>query len=138
MPNHFHFMIKQKNKNSIDTFMQSLSTRYTMHFNRKNKRVGPLYQGVYKAVLIDSDEQLIHLSRYIHKQALALQGETLQSLSEQPNSYLDYIERRKTEWVHPEEVLSFFSKTNPSLSYESFVKQEEDLSLIHDFTLEED
>lgn len=54
MPNHFHFFIKQTDENAIDTFMNSLGTRYTMYFNRKYKRVGKLYQGVYKAVSVIS------------------------------------------------------------------------------------
>ena len=77
MPNHFHFFIKQKSADSIDKFVQSLSTRYTIYFNQKYKRVGSLFQGVYKAVLVISEPQFLYLSRYIHKQALALQGETL-------------------------------------------------------------
>jgi putative transposase len=135
MPNHFHFFIKQKSEVSIDKFMQSLCTRYTMYFNKKYKRVGSLFQGVYKAVLVTSDPQFLHLSRYIHKQALALQGETLQA---QPCSYPEYLGKRNTEWVHPEEVLASFSKTNHSLSYEAFVGEEEDLALIRDIILEED
>lgn len=73
MPNHFHFFLKQKSMGAIDKFMNSLGTRYTMYFNRKYKRVGSLYQGVYKAVPITSDAQFVYLSKYIHKQGLALQ-----------------------------------------------------------------
>ena len=69
MPNHFHFLIKQAKAESIDRFMNSLCTRYTMYFNRKYKRVGSLYQDVYKAVLVSSEPQLLHLTRYIHNQA---------------------------------------------------------------------
>jgi len=61
MPNHFHFFIKQKSAGSMDKFMNSLGTRYTMYFNKKYKRVGSLYQGVYKAVLVDSDVQFLYL-----------------------------------------------------------------------------
>ena len=67
MPNHFHFLVKQNSANGIDRFMNSLGTRYTMYFNRKYKRVGSLYQDVYKAVMVGSDEQLLHLTRYIHR-----------------------------------------------------------------------
>lgn len=70
MPNHFHFFLKQKNSTSINQFLQSLGTRYTMYFNRKHKRVGSLYQDIYKAVSIETEEQLIYLSKYIHKQAI--------------------------------------------------------------------
>ncbi|MBI2590592.1 MAG: transposase [Candidatus Blackburnbacteria bacterium] len=118
MPNHFHLLVKQKSSNAIDSFMNSLSTRYTLFFNRKYKRVGSLHQDVYKAVMVESDEQLTHLTRYVHKQALPLQGDPLQA---QPSSYPEYCGMRKTEWVHPEEVLAYFSKKNPQLSYQEFM-----------------
>ena len=137
MPNHFHFFVKQKSLNSIDKFMNSLCTRYTMYFNKKYKRVGSLYQGVYKAVLIENEPQFLHLSRYIHKQALAFQGQALQSYEKQPSSYLEYIGSRKTEWIHPEEILSYFSENSPSLSYEAFVRQEDDFEILNHLTLEE-
>src|SRR3989338_5383890 len=137
MPNHFHLLIKQKSSGSIDIFMNSLATRYTMYFNRKYKRVGPLYQDVYKAVLVTREEQLLHLTRYIHKQALALQGDALErGLTEQPSSYLDYVGKRKTEWVKPAEILAYFSKTNPRFSYAAFVKQQDDFSLISKLVME--
>jgi|SRR3989344_630361 len=137
MPNHFHLLIKQKSSGSIDIFMNSLATRYTMYFNSKYKRVGPLYQDVYKAVLVNTDEQLLHLTRYIHKQALASKGDALQSWETQPCSYPEYANDRKTVWIQPEEVLGYFSKTNPALSYQAFVKETEDLELIGDILLEE-
>jgi putative transposase len=135
MPNHFHLFIKQKTTEAIDEFMRSLSVRYTMYFNRKNDRVGALFQGVYKAVLVSTDEQLLQLSRYIHKQAISLQGETLQG-DHQPSSYLEYIGMRETAWVHPEDILSFFSNTNPKFSYETFVKESEDNTSLTNLTLE--
>jgi len=137
MQNHFHFFVKQKDQNSIDKFMNSLCTRYTMYFNKKYKRVGSLYQGVYKAVLIKNENQFLHLSRYIHKQALAFQGQALEGWTKQPSSYMDYIGKRKTEWVKPDEVLSYFSKENPSLSYQAFVKEQDDFDILTDLTLEE-
>ena len=138
MPNHLHFLIKQTKEDSIDRFMSSLGTRYTMYFNKKYKRVGTLCQGVYKAVLVETDEQLLHLTRYIHKQALASQGETLRSWKAgQPCSYAEYLGERKTEWVKPQEVLTFFSKTNPKLSYEDFMKQEKYTEPIARLTLED-
>lgn len=135
MPNHFHFLVKQKSAQTIDQFMNSLATRYTMYFNHKYKRVGSLYQGVYKAVMVTTDEQLLHLTRYIHKQALALQGEAWEA--KQPCSYPEYIGKRKTAWIKPEEVLAYFSKTNPNLSYKSFVGQTDDTSLIQKLILED-
>ncbi len=137
MPNHFHFMVHQNSAETIDRFTNSLGTRYTMYFNKKYKRVGPLYQGVYKAVLIESDEHLLHLSRYIHRNPLALQGVALQTLSQQPSSYADYIGERKIAWVHPESILDHFSSSSPQRSYQSFVEQiDESPELIADILLE--
>lgn len=142
MPNHFHLFIKQKNPLSIDKFMQSLATRYTMYFNKKHRRVGFLYQDIYKAVLIDHEEQFIYLSKYIHKQAIthsATKGPTLQGWEEwQPSSIQEYLGLRKTDWVHPEEILTYFSKTNPNLSYKSFVNDQDDFSIIQSKLIEEE
>lgn len=138
MPNHFHLFIKQKNSQSIDKFMNSLCTRYTMYFNKKYRRVGSLYQGVYKAVIIEREDQFVYLSKYIHKQAIihsSLQGQALQGWN-QPCSYSEYLGNRKTEWIHPEEILSYFSKNNPKLSYKSFVEESDDFSLIQKKLLE--
>lgn len=137
MPNHYHFLLHQNSENGIDTFMNSFGSRYTRYFNKKHKRVGTLYQDVYKAVRVTSDEQLLHLTRYIHRNPLSLasKGEVLQgsphtSYTLRPSSYPEYIGQRKTAWVQPEEVLAFFSKTNPKLSYYSFVNQQEDMEII--------
>src|SRR3989344_1863558 len=135
MPNHFHLFVKQKNAGSIDKFMNSLCTRYTMYFNKKYKRVGHLYQGVYKAVAVENEEQYLYLTKYIHRQALASQGQTLQ---DQPSSYEDYLGLRHTEWVKPKEILSHFSETSPSLSYRSFVEQEDDFSNIQHSIIDEE
>lgn len=130
MPNHFHFFVKQKSANSIDKFMNSLATRYTMYFNRKYKRVGSLYQAVYKAVLVTTEDYFLHLSRYIHKQALNLGDH-------QPCSYPEYVGLRKTLWIKPDEVLNYFSRTNQFLSYQNFVEQQEENEKLKDLTLED-
>lgn len=130
MPNHFHFFIKQKSAGTIDKFMNSLATRYTMYFNRKYKRVGSLYQDVYKAVLVTSEKHFVYLSKYIHKQALELG-------KDQPSSLPEYLKLRKTSWINPEEVLSYFSETNPSLAYKNFINEADDLGNLEKLTLEE-
>lgn len=66
MPNHFHFLIKQLKEGGVSEFISKLINSYTKYYNIKFDRVGPLLQGQFKAVLIESDEQLIHVSRYIH------------------------------------------------------------------------
>ena len=140
MPNHFHLQVKQESSNAIDLFMNSLGTRYTMYFNKKDKRVGPLYQSVYKAVLVESDEQLLYLTSYIHRNPLGdkfvPKAKLLSKLFSQPSSLPEYLGERQTDWIHPEFILPFFSKTNPKLSYQSFVEQVENLSFIQNLVLD--
>lgn len=66
MPNHFHILIKEKIDNGISIFMRKLSTAYAMYFNKKNERNGVLFQGPFKAELVDNDEYLKYLFAYIH------------------------------------------------------------------------
>lgn len=66
MPNHFHFLIKQLKDTGVSKFISQISNSYTKFFNTKYNRVGALFQGVFQAVIIESDEQLVHTSRYIH------------------------------------------------------------------------
>lgn len=138
MPNHFHFLIKQKSSDSMDKFMNSLGTRYTMYFNKKYKRVGSLYQDVYKAIIVYTDEQLLNVTHYIHKnpvkdmpkakfRKLASKGDALRAYFSQPSSYPEYLEQRGTPWVHPEEILPYFSKTYPAMTYQSFIEQGDDI-----------
>jgi putative transposase len=118
MPNHFHLLVKQAEKNTIIDFMRALSNSYTHYFNQKYQRIGPLFQGAYKGILINEEPYLLHLSRYIHLNPLEIynpaeSGEvkprTRFHLVDYPySSYGEYLGLRKTEWIHPDEILSFF------------------------------
>src|SRR5258706_8491393 len=65
MPNHFHMLIKQHTKDGLIKFMRRLSTSYVMYFNKKYHRVGSLFQNKYKGCLVEQDDYLLHVSRYI-------------------------------------------------------------------------
>lgn len=72
MPNHFHLLIKQKQDNGITDFMRKLGTGYTNYFNKKYNRVGSLFQGLFKAVLVNREPHFIHLPFYVHVNPLDL------------------------------------------------------------------
>ncbi len=71
MENHFHILIKQVAENGISNFMNKLGG-YSYYFNKKYKRVGPLFQGRFKAVLIKTDEQLKNVFVYINTNPIGL------------------------------------------------------------------
>lgn len=124
MPNHFHLLLKQNSKNSMEKFMRSIATRYSMYFNRKYDRVGKLFQGHYKASLITKDPYLLHLTRYIHLNP----SENTDDLLGAYSSYSDYLSLRNTSWVKPDMILAFFNqKTILELekvnSYKDFVEK---------------
>ncbi len=98
MPNHFHFILRQKRETGIVRFMQKLGTGYTMYFNKKYDRVGGLFQGRFKAVLIDKEVYFIHLPIYIHINPLSLNYRGSTSISFLENyrwsSFPDYIGKK--------------------------------------------
>ncbi len=117
MPNHFHFLLKQLKEGGITEFLSKLCNSYTKYFNTKYKRVGPLLQGEFKAVLVESDEQLLHLSRYIHLNPLVSYIVKNLDLYEW-SSYEEYINSKSKGVCVKENVLSFFK--SPA-SYKQFV-----------------
>lgn len=66
MPNHFHLLLTPLVDGGISKFMLKLQTGYSMYFNKKNDRVGSLFQGVFKSQHIDDDIYLRYVYSYIH------------------------------------------------------------------------
>jgi putative transposase len=66
MPNHIHLLLHQEQEEGIRMYMHRSLDSYTRYFNTKYKRKGTLVEGVFKAIAITSDEELLHVSRYIH------------------------------------------------------------------------
>jgi REP-associated tyrosine transposase len=65
IPNHFHLLFKT-GATPIATVMKRLLTGYAMHYNRRHKRIGHLFQNRYKSILCQEDSYLLELVRYIH------------------------------------------------------------------------
>lgn len=64
--NHFHLIIKQYSEKGIEKLMHRLGLGFTKYFNQKYKRSGSLFQGTFKSVHIESNEQLLYLSAYVN------------------------------------------------------------------------
>jgi putative transposase len=93
MPNHYHLALRQIAENGIVKFMQKLGTGYTVYLNKKNDRVGPLFQGSFQATHINTNSYLQNLLGYIHTNPAALyQGSTLIMMEKYRwSSFPDYI-----------------------------------------------
>ena len=72
MPNHFHLLLRQRVDGGITKFMRKLGIGYANYFNQKYERTGTLFQGRYKAVLVNREVHFIHLPYYIHFNPLDL------------------------------------------------------------------
>lgn len=139
MPNHFHLLVYQNSATAINRFIQALGTKYSMYFNRKYKRVGTIYQGVYKAVSITSEMQLVYLSKYIHRNPKDLLPAGSHLADYKYSSYGNYLGLFNQSWIDPNDIRDLFSKTNPRNSYKSFVEEtdERDLPTIKSVVIEE-
>lgn len=115
MPNHFHLFIYQVAPGRLMQLLKGVCTSYTMYFNRKYKRVGPLFQNNYRAVLVDNDSYLQHISRYIHLNPKNYRQWEFSSLAY-------YVGKRTAAWVRPQRVLEMFE----SDAYGTFVADYED------------
>lgn len=119
MPNHFHFLLQQKDKLMITQFLRSTCTSYSMYFNKKYDRVGSLFQGVFKAVDIDNENYFLWVSRYIHRNP--------EEFQEYPySSYLDYLGKRRTAWLNTKTILDMFASSDlrKARNYQNFVEND--------------
>jgi len=139
IPNHFHLLIYQTEAEGINLFMRSFATKYAIYFNHKYNRVGTIFQGAYKAVLVKNEQQLIYLSKYIHRNALEILPTRSLLEGYKYSSYGNYLKLFQQDWVKPDDILDLFSTSKYSDSYRSFVEEtdERDLLTIKNVVIEE-
>ena len=101
MPNHTHLLIFQHDERAIMELMRSLMTSYSMYFNLRYRRVGPVFQSRYRASIIDHQNYLEHISRYIH-----LNPDNWQTY--EYSSLLYYSGHKTAEWLKPKTILDLF------------------------------
>jgi putative transposase len=122
MPNHYHMLIEQTEKEAMTKFLRRVMTAYSMYFNRKYNRVGTLFQGRYKATGIRDDGYLLHLSRYIHTNPLDLGLKKHELVNYEYSSYKNYLGLKNASWLKTKEILKFFSNEKVGDSYKHFVE----------------
>jgi len=108
MPNHVHLVV-QVAREPLSRIMQNLGFRYTRWVNKKQSRTGHLFQGRYKAVLVDADSYLLELVRYIHLNPVRA-GLAKDPVEYPWSSHRAYLGLEELPWVHTEWVLSQFAK----------------------------
>lgn len=129
MPNHFHFLVKQFTEDGMPRLLNILCSQYTSYYNSRYKRSGTIWQGTYKAVRLTSEEQYLHVSRYIHlnpvEVSLKPKKLIISNLSNYPySSYGVFINKKKYDWLNSRDILQSFllNQSSSQNSYQSFVE----------------
>lgn len=119
MPNHFHIFVQEKKEKGISWYLQRIQDGYAKYFNARYKKRGHLFQGTFRAVPVETDEQLLYLSAYIHRNPRALKEWEDREHKYPWSSYQDCIgENRWGKLLVPDIFLNQFSSKG---SYQKFV-----------------
>jgi putative transposase len=117
MPNHFHLLFYLHEPDAITRLMRAVTGAYTIFYNKKYKRIGPLFQSRFKASHILDEAYLLHISRYIHMNPKDYKRAEYSSVH-------DYVGGRSTTWLQPERVMALFE--GDLRKYEKFLEDYED------------
>lgn len=116
MPTHIHLLLKQNLDNGITKFIGNLLNSYSKYFNIKHKRKGPLWQSKFNNVLIKTDEQLLHLTRYIHL------NPTSSGLAKKPEDWIFSSYREYLGWDDEKPICQYKDLMDiNSIAYQKFV-----------------
>jgi putative transposase len=124
MNNHYHLLLETPSGN-LSQVMQHMNGAYTNYFNAKRKRSGHLFQGRYKAILIEADAYALELSRYIHLNPVRV-GASVTPDEYRWSSYRDYIGLREApRWLETGLIMDRFgtSKAAALKKYRKFVEE---------------
>lgn len=119
MLNHYHLIVHQLTETGISEFISHLQNSYTRYFNTKYDRIGPLWQGSFKGVRITNENQLLHLSRYIHLNPYTSSVvNNFQNLQSYPWSSLpEYLNKTDRPLSNPQIILSNFKNPRNYLDF---------------------
>ena len=125
MTNHYHLLIKTPDAN-LGRAMKHINGLYTQYFNRSHNTDGALFRGRYKAVLVDADNYLLHVSRYIHRNPIETNTPLVEDLAKYKwSSYPAFIKRGATpKWLVRDFIFSLQGKKRKYEAYKQFVEFE--------------
>jgi hypothetical protein len=124
MPNHVHLLLEQSGHSTLSKCMQGLQTAYTKYFHKKHRKSGHLFQGRFKAFLVERDSYLLELVRYIHLNPFRAKLE--EKIGHYPwTSHTQYLGKAENVRTHvsKKEVLSMLSKSNQVKNYLKFIHE---------------
>ena len=130
MPNHFHITIHNLTQNGISKYMHRVSNAYAKYFNTKYEKTGHVFQGAYKAKIIDTDEQLMYLSAYIHRNPSEISLWKHDSIKYPWSSYRDYDNNRWGKLLDPSMIMNTYRSFS---EYDKYVcaSGAKDLNVLH-------
>ena len=120
MPDHYHLLVKIIHADKFSQYISNVENSFSRFFNIKTNRKGPLWQSRFKSVIIESNEHLLHVSRYIHL------NPTTNYLVDNPedwtlSSYKDFISNEKYLKEYVKEI-----SIDSCLDYKQFIEDNKD------------
>jgi putative transposase len=106
-PNHFHLLLRQLSDEGISKFLHKIGVGYTNYFNLKNNRTGALFQGRFKSVEIDSNEDLLWVSAYVNANA-QIHGLIKDAANYIWCSYPEYLDLNNENFCHKDIISKQF------------------------------
>ncbi|MCD6581014.1 MAG: transposase [Desulfuromusa sp.] len=134
MTNHYHLLV-QTPKGNLSRFMRHLNGVYTQRYNRRHGYDGQLFRGRYKAILVEEDNYLLELVRYIHRNPV--RAGIIDNIEQYPwSSHHSYLSSEKSNWLHKDFILKMFSSDfkKSHRAYQQFIIKEdsEEISQIYE------
>ena len=124
MPNHYHFLVRQLIDKGLRMFISNFQNSFAKYFNLKNDRRGSLFRNPFKSRRVVTEEELIHISRYIHLNPVTSYLIEFNQLEDYPwTSYSWYMNEEKNRFVETSLVIGIFGSEE---KYKKFVADQVD------------
>ncbi len=120
MPNHFHLLLSENIERGISRYLQRVQDSYGKYFNTRYSKSGHVFEGPFRAVYIENNEQLLHLSAYIHRNPIELKDVRNNYKNYLWSSYVDYVSGSRWRQCLVHELIT--GQFNTTDKYSTFVE----------------